>query len=205
MFKNFSDVSQQDVLEYLFLTAHLAEFAEWDNRMHLERMRRYTYILASDLDMGHEQANLISTAAILHDIGKITTPVSILKKTANLEPAEYKIAERHTLEGARLLRRSNSVIFQAAMLIAQTHHERWDGSGYPEGLREEQIPISGRLVALVDVFDALTTRRSYKKEMPPAEALNLIQKSSGILFDPKLVGIFSGKFDDVLAVLRATK
>lgn len=203
MFKNFSDLSQQDVVEFLVLSAHMAEFAEWDNRSHLERIRRYTFIIANELGIGYEQASLISLAAMLHDIGKITIPVTILKKTANLEPAEYKITERHTLEGARILRRSNASILQAATIIAQTHHERWDGSGYPEGLRDEKIPISGRIVALVDVFDALTTRRSYKKEMRPEDALELIKKSSGVLFDPKLVGIFASKFDEVLTVFRS--
>lgn len=204
MFKSFSDSNPPDVLEYLILTAHLAEYAEWDNRPHLERMRRYTYVIATALELSHEQSNLISLAAILHDVGKIAIPVTILKKTANLDPAEYEITERHTLEGARLLRRSNAAVLQTATMIAQTHHERWDGSGYPEGLRGEQIPLSGRIVALADVFDALTTRRSYKKEMPPVEALELIKRSSGILFDPWLVGIFTARFEELQAILQST-
>lgn len=203
MFKNFLDLSQQDVLDHLVLTAYLAEFAEWDNRSHLERIRRYTYILAKGMGVGHEQASLMSIAAMLHDIGKITIPVTILKKTANLEPAEYKITERHTVEGARLLHGSGSSILQAAAIIAQTHHERWDGSGYPEGLRGEEIPISGRIMALVDVFDSLTTWRPYKKEMYPDEAFELIKKSSGVLFDPKVVSILVGKIDDFSSILRS--
>ena len=203
MFKNFLDLSQQDVLDHLVLTAYLAEFAEWDNRAHLERIRRYTYILAKGMGVGHEQASLMSIAAMLHDIGKITIPVTILKKTANLEPAEYKITERHTVEGARLLHGSGSSILQAAAIIAQTHHERWDGSGYPEGLRGEEIPISGRIMALVDVFDSLTTWRPYKKEMYPDEAFELIKKSSGVLFDPKVVSILVGKIDDFSSILRS--
>jgi putative two-component system response regulator len=203
MFKNFLDLSQQDVLDHLVLTAYLAEFAEWDNRSHLERIRRYTYILAKGMGVGHEQASLMSIAAMLHDIGKITIPVTILKKTANLEPAEYKITERHTVEGARLLHGSGSSILQAAAIIAQTHHERWDGSGYPEGLRGEEIPISGRIMALVDVFDSLTTWRPYKKEMYPDEAFELVKKSSGVLFDPKVVSILVGKIDDFSSILRS--
>lgn len=203
MFKNFLDINQQDMIEHLILTAYVAEVNEWDNRPHLERIRRYAYILASDLGTGHEEASLISMACILHDVGKITIPVSILKKTANLEPAEYKITERHTLEGARMMRSSGSSLLQAGAVVAQTHHERWDGSGYPERLRGEAIPMSGRIMALIDVFDSLTTWRPYKKAMRPEEALALIKTSSGVLFDPKVVSIFVNKFDDLLAILRS--
>ena len=202
MFKNFLDLNHQDVLDHLMLTAYIAEYAEWDNHSHLERIRRYTYILASGTDVGHNEASLISIASILHDIGKITIPVSILKKTANLEPDEYKIAERHTVESSRLLSGSGSPILQTAKVIARTHHERWDGSGYPEGLKGEEIPFSGRIMALADVFDALTTRRPYKTPMQPDAACALIKESSGSLFDPKLVTIFVDRFEDFHAVLQ---
>jgi putative two-component system response regulator len=203
MFKTFLDLTQQDLVDHLVLTAYVAEVTEWDNRAHLERIRRYAYILASELGMGHEQASLISLASMLHDVGKITIPVNIMKKTANLEPAEYKITERHTLEAARMMRTSGSPILQAAAVIAQTHHERWDGSGYPEQLKGEAIPLSGRIMALIDVFDSLTTWRPYKKAMPPDQARELILTSSGVLFDPKVVAAFIAKFDDLLAVWRA--
>lgn len=202
MFKNFLDLNHQDVLDHLMLAAYIAEYAEWDNHSHLERIRRYTYILASGTEMGHNEASLVSIASILHDIGKITIPVSILKKTANLEPSEYKIAEQHTIESARLLSGSGSPILQTAKIIARTHHERWDGSGYPEGLKGEEIPLSGRIMALADVFDALTTERSYKTAMQPDAACELIKGSSGALFDPQLVSIFNDRFDDFHAVLR---
>lgn len=203
MFKSFLDLNQQDILDQLMLTAHVAEFAEWDNRAHLERIRRYTYILASGTDIGYNEANLISYASILHDIGKIAIPVSILKKTANLEPSEYKITEQHTVEGARLLSNSVSPILQTAEIIARTHHERWDGSGYPEGLRGEEIPLSGRIMALVDVFDALTTKRLYKTHVEPEAAFDLIKASSGSLFDAKLVSIFINRFEDFKTVLHS--
>lgn len=202
MFKSFLDLNQQDVLDHLMLTAYLAEYAEWDNHSHLERIRRYTYILASGTDVGHNEASLISMASILHDIGKVTIPASILKKTANLEPSEYKIAETHTVESARLLSGSASPILQTAKIMACTHHERWDGSGYPEGLKGEDIPLSGRIMALADVFDALTTKRLYKTPMQPDAAYDLIKASSGSLFDPKLVSIFIDKFEEFQAVLR---
>ena len=205
MFKGFLELSQQDVLDHLMLTAKIAELAEWDNHSHLERITRYTYFLTSAADLGHDEANLISLASILHDVGKIAIPASILKKTANLDPDEYKIAEQHTLEGFRLLDGSTFPIFQAGAVIARTHHERWNGSGYPAGLKGEEIPFSGRVVALADVFDALSTRRPYKTEIHPDEALKLIRKSSGSLFDPKLVSVFVDRFEEIKAVLGAQK
>lgn len=202
MFKSFTELTQQDVLDHLMLTAYIAEFAEWDNRTHLKRVRRYTYILASGINLEYSEANLIATASILHDIGKLTIPISILKKTANLEPAEYKITEQHTKEGARLLSGSGSPILQTGEIIARTHHERWDGSGYPEGLKGEAIPLSGRIMALADVFDALTTKRPYKTHLQPEAAFDLIRKSSKSLFDPKLISVFADKFDDFNSVLQ---
>jgi putative two-component system response regulator len=202
MFKSFLDLNQQDILDHLFLTAHLAEYVEWNNRAHLERVRRYAYILAAGVGLSHNEANLISIASILHDIGKITIPSAILKKTANLTPEEYKFTEQHTLEGSRLLGDSGSPILQTAEIIARAHHERWDGSGYPEGLRGEAIPLSGRIMALADVFDALTTHRPYKMQMQPEAALTLIKESSDSLFDPKLVSVFADKFEDFKVVLR---
>jgi putative two-component system response regulator len=202
MFKTFLDLTQQDVIAHLKLTAVIAEFTEWDNHTHLERIRRYTYNLASGIEIAHNEALLISTAAILHDVGKITIPASILKKTANLDPDEYKITEGHTTEGARLLSGSESPIFQTGEIIARTHHERWDGSGYPDGLKENAIPLSGRIVALADVFDALTTQRPYKTPKQPDAALALIKASSGSLFDPQLVSLFVDRFDEFLSVFH---
>jgi len=202
MFKNIFEFDQQEIQDHITLTAYIAEIKEWDNRSHLERIRRYTTLLATNLNLPSNETKLFSIAAQLHDVGKILIPDTILKKTDNLEPHEYEIAERHTLEGAKLLRGSNSVILQTAEIIALTHHERWDGSGYPRGLKGEEIPLSGRICALADVFDALTTKRPYKSEVTPFKALELIKDASGTLFDPTLVKIFEGHFDDVLSIKR---
>jgi len=204
MFRSFPAPSQQELHEHVMLTAYVAEFAEWDNRAHLERIRRYSSILARESELEQDEAGLISSASVLHDIGKIALPATLLKKTANLTPDEYRIAEKHTVEGGRLLSGSSSPLLQAAGIISRTHHERWDGSGYPEGLRGNAIPLSGRIMALADVFDALTTKRPYKAAIQPEAAFELIKSSSGTLFDPALVSIFVEKLEDFRNVLRIT-
>jgi putative two-component system response regulator len=200
VFKNLTGLSQQDLLDHLTLAAYLAELAEWDNRAHLERIRRYSYLLADGTDLDRIWADLVSAACMLHDIGKITLPVTILSKTASLEPAEYKIAERHTVEGARILRGSGSPILQMAETIALRHHERWDGGGYPDGLGGDAIPLSARIMALADVYDALATKRPYKPAIAPEAAFDLVKTSSGTLFDPKLVSVFVERYRDFSAV-----
>lgn len=206
MFKNIFEFNQQDLQDHIVLTAYIAEIKEWDNRAHLERIRRYTALLATGMNLPENEVRLFSIAAQLHDIGKIYIPDSILKKTDNLDDREWEISERHTLEGAKLLRSAtSSVVLKTAEIIALTHHERWDGSGYPRGLRGEQIPLSGRICALADVFDALTTPRPYKKEIPPLDALQLIKDASGSLFDPQLVNVFESRFDDVITIMHSVK
>jgi putative two-component system response regulator len=202
MSKNLAGLRQQDLLEHVLVTAYIAELVEWDNRAHLDRVRRYTYMLADETGFAQEEAELVSIACMLHDVGKVTQPESILKKTTSLEPEEYRIAERHTEAGARILKGSGSPILEAAETIALTHHERWDGSGYPSQLKGTQIPLTGHIMAVADVFDALTTKRSYKTEIAPEAALELIKTSSGTLFDPKLVSAFAKRFQDFKAVLQ---
>ncbi|MFH1186008.1 MAG: HD domain-containing phosphohydrolase [Chloroflexota bacterium] len=204
MFKSFPAPSQQELLEQVILTAYVAEFTEWDNHAHVERIRRYTHILARETGLEHDEASLLSSASMLHDVGKIALPAPLLQKTAKLTPDEYRIAEQHTVEGHRLLAGSGSPLLQAAEIICRTHHERWDGSGFPEGLRGEAIPLSGRIVALADVFDALTTKRAYKTAIKLEAAFELIKSSSGTLFDPLLVSIFVERFEDFSSVLRMT-
>lgn len=205
VFGNRDDVTQKSLLEHVALTAYVAELAEWDNRAHTERIRRYASALAIGCGIDRSDAELLSLACMLHDIGKSTLPAAILQKTARLKPDEYKVAERHAEEGARMLEGSGSPILQAAEIIALTHHERWDGSGYPRGRKGEEIPLSGRIMALADVFDALTTKRSYKAVVEPEAALDLIQGWSQELFDPNLVAVFTEHFREFNAILRHGK
>lgn len=190
--------SSKDSLDFIFRMAYIAEIKEWDNRSHLERIRRYCYLIASELEMTQQDIETISTAGMLHDIGKVQTPENLLSKQGEFTKAEWEVMEAHAVNGANILAGASSPILQAAEIIAYTHHERWDGSGYPRGLRGEEIPMTGRIVALADVYDALTTARPYKEAIDTREGLKIIQDSSGILFDPRLVDIFTKKFNDIL-------
>jgi putative two-component system response regulator len=140
---------------------------------------------------------LIQRAATMHDLGKIGIPDDILLKRGTLTPEEFDVMKTHTLIGAGILSGGYSDLTRMAELIATTHHERWDGSGYPQGLEGEAIPIAGRIVALADAFDALTHKRPYKKPWTVKEAVAEVQRQAGKQFDPKIVEAFSG--------LQATK
>ena len=201
MFKNRSEQKYQELNESLVRLAYIAEMKEWDNHQHLERMRSYCQVLASAMGLSHDEALIVSIASQLHDVGKVLTPLELLERTGNYQPDEWQIMERHTTDGARLLESSSSIVLQTGSIIALTHHERWDGSGYPRQLKGEEIPLSGRICALADVFDALTTKRAYKEVVSDEEALTLIKESAGVLFDPQMVKIFESQF----LVIRKTK
>src|SRR5207249_10760665 len=146
--------------------------------------------LAYGLGLLDHRVELIERAAPLHDVGKIGIPDSILLKPDRLTKAEFDVMKTHTIIGARILSGGRSELIKTAQLIAVTHHERWDGTGYPRGLKEDAIPIEGRIVALADVFDALTHVRPYKKAWPFEEAVAEINIQSGKQFDPQVVEAF---------------
>jgi putative two-component system response regulator len=133
-------------------------------------------------------------------VGKANTPEVLTKKAGNYEDFEWLIIKRHTLDGARILEGSRSAYLTMAEAIARTHHERWDGSGYPNRLEGETIPLGGRICAIADVFDALTTSRSYKQTVGIDEAFRLIVASGGKLFDPKLVKVFESRYHEIIRI-----
>jgi putative two-component system response regulator len=135
---------------------------------------------------------MIAQASAMHDVGKIAIPDEILRKPGPLDPRERAIIEGHTTVGAQLLSGSRSGLVRRAEQIARTHHERWDGTGYPARLAGEDIPLAGRICALCDVFDALISDRPYKRAWPVADALAEIAEQSGRHFDPRLVELFLG-------------
>jgi putative two-component system response regulator len=198
--QNYTDYKGKELLDALRRMAALSEYREGDVSRHLELVQRYCLILAQGLGLPAAEAEVISHASMLHDVGKVGLPDSILLKHGDLTPYEWDVMKRHTLLGAEILRGSPSLYFQTGEVIALTHHERWDGSGYPKGLRGDQIPLSGRICALADVFDALTTPRAYKQEMSVALAAELIRDSSGQLFDPQAVRVFVNEIDTIAKI-----
>ncbi len=202
MFRTQFDNISKDVIELITRMAYLAEIKEWDNRSHLERIRKYVSIILSGLDMLQQDLDIIANASMLHDIGKAQLPEILLSKSGQFDRDEWKIIESHTLKGAEMLAGSSVPILQVAESISRSHHERWDGSGYPFGLKGKEIPLPGRIVALADIFDALTTQRSYKESVEYSIGLEMIKDSSGKLLDPELVQIFSSKFTEILRSIK---
>ena len=193
-----TEVADRELLDVIRRMAYLAEFRKPNVSNHLERIRGYSHVIARGFGLSAEEVLVISYASQLHDVGLIGVPEAVISKSGELTSYEWELIKHHPVTGAEILRGSPSVIMQAGETIALTHHERWDGSGYPNGLRSENIPLSGRICALADVFDALTTKRAYKTEVGVEDALTLIQEASGQLFDPSLVKIFRDNFADIL-------
>lgn len=197
MLMHFPEAVSRETVDLVKRMAWMAEYRDPGTSNHLERVRGYVNIMALGLGLSAHEAEMISVAAMLHDIGKVGLPDSLLHRMGNMTPAELEATKKHTTVGFEILHVSPTTVLQAAAPICMSHHERWDGSGYPQGLRHDQIPMGARMAGLADVFDALTTPRAYKKEISPAEARDMIRDTSGQLFDPDLVLIFVDKFDSL--------
>ncbi|GAA6135825.1 two-component system response regulator [Oceaniserpentilla sp. 4NH20-0058] len=177
-------------LEIIERLGRAAEFKDNETGLHVIRMSHYSRIIASQMDFDDEWVDLIFHAAPMHDVGKIGIPEAILCKPGGLDNEEWQTMKSHPEIGADIIGDHDDKLLQTAREIALTHHEKWDGSGYPNGLKEGDIPLSGRIIAVADVFDALTTKRPYKEAWPVEKALSLIKESSGQHFDPHIVEIF---------------
>jgi PAS domain S-box-containing protein len=167
-----------------------AEYRDDDTFQHTQRVGQTSAEIATRLELGWEQIMLLREAAPLHDVGKIAIPDCILLKPGKLTAQEFEVMKTHAALGARLLDGSGSPVLQMATIIAASHHERWDGSGYPKGLAGEDIPLVGRVVAVADVFDALTHDRPYKSAWPVEQAIDEIRRGAGSQFDPRVVAAF---------------
>lgn len=178
---------EQAQLEILHRLSRAADFRDDDTMQHTERVGRLSAALAEELGMDTEEVELLRLAAPLHDLGKIAVPDSILLKGGGLSDDEFSVVKTHTDIGARLLSGSTHPLLQMAEEIARTHHEQWDGTGYLHGLNGESIPLVSRIVAVADVFDALTHARIYKKSWPLVEVLDEMQRQKGRQFDPAVV------------------
>jgi two-component system response regulator RpfG len=186
--------------ETLMLLARAGEFRDEDTGYHLVRMARYSCLIGGALGLTQEEAETVELAAPLHDIGKIGIPDHILLKAGRLDEAEWQLMRQHAVLGHEILKGSASKYVRMGALIALGHHEKYDGSGYPNGLVGDHIPLSARIVAVADVYDALTSIRPYKKAWPCDEAVAQLQSQRGLHFDPRVVDAFLGVRDEVMRV-----
>ena len=177
-----------------------AEFRDDETASHILRMSHYCELLARNAGVGVERADLIRVASLLHDVGKIGIPDMVLQKPGRITTEERVIMQQHSAMGHRILAGSKSELLRVAAQIAWTHHERVDGSGYPLGLVAEAIPFEGRVAAIADVFDALTSDRSYKKAFPLDRALEIMGEGRDSHFDAKLLGVFLDSMDEVIEI-----
>jgi len=176
--------------DIIALLSEITEFKSAETSSHVTRIKEYTFILAKLYGLFNEEAKVIAKMSLLHDIGKICTPEDILSKPAKLTDSEFETMKLHTTDGERLLKKafkSHPKMGNIATEIALYHHENWDGSGYPSGLSGKDIPVHARLVAIVDVFDALMNKRVYKTAWDIDDVLKFLEDNSGIKFEPKLV------------------
>jgi putative two-component system response regulator len=185
-----TDELQRTRLQVVQRLGMAAEYRDEETGNHILRMSHTCALLARAIGWSEEGADLILNASPMHDIGKIGIPDAIMLKPGKLEPHEWEIMKTHAAIGGKLLEGDNSILMHMAREIAFTHHEKWDGSGYPNGLAGEAIPQAGRIAALADVFDALTSVRPYKKAWTVEAAVDLIKANRGKHFDPDLVDVF---------------
>lgn len=181
--------------------ARVGEYRDSDTGEHVQRMARYCWIIADELGFDKEQCRFLSLAAQMHDIGKVGIPDDVLRKKGPLTQDEFEVIKRHTLIGQAMLKNSRSPLLRLAEIISVTHHERWDGSGYPFGLEGEIIPIAGRIAAVADVFDAVTSTRCYKGAWSSADARAELLSGRGSLFDPACVDAMLRRWDEVVDVI----
>lgn len=190
------DNSRLEIIQRLGLAA---EYKDNETGNHVLRMSKYSQLLAIQIGFSDKDAEMILSASPMHDIGKIGIPDDVLLKPGKLDDEEWEIMQEHVKIGDRILSGGVSPLLDMARIIALTHHEKWDGSGYPSGLSGKDIPIEGRICAICDVFDALTSERPYKKAWPIDKAVDLIISKSGKHFDPQLVEAFEKVLPDILA------
>ncbi len=189
--------SRQETVDRLSLAIELhdAETGE-----HITRMAAVAAFLGERLGLDRERVTLLRTAAPMHDVGKVATPDAILRKRGALNEDERRVMEEHTLVGREILSGSKSELLQLAATIAHTHHERWDGEGYPSGLAGEEIPLEGRIVAVADVFDAMLSDRCYRPALSVRETAETIAAESGTHFDPGVAAALLDNLDQALAL-----
>src|SRR3954452_4534587 len=187
-------------MEIIKRLGRAGEFRDNETGMHVIRVAHYCRLLGEAVRMNEEDVALLFHAAPMHDIGKIGIRDDVLLKPGKLDDAEIKVMRKHVPFGAEIIGEHGDALLSMARLIALTHHEKWDGTGYHRGLKGEAIPLVGRITAIADVFDALTSVRPYKKAWPVQDAVTLIKREAGTSFDPELVKVFVEILPQILAM-----
>jgi len=198
--KNLSIEIEETQRDLMYKLAEAVESRSKETGFHIQRVSHYSKLLASLAGLSKKDCETIFISSSLHDIGKISIPDSILLKPGKLTKEEWEIMKTHAQTGYNILSNSNRPLLRAAAIIAKDHHEHYDGNGYPLGLKEEDISIFGRIVSIVDVFDALATTRAYKKAWELEDILKLLEDGSGKQFDPKLIKLFFDNLDKFLEI-----
>ena len=186
--------------ETIVRLSRAAEFRDPETGGHIQRMAHYSWLIAKRMDLSPHDQQLILESAPMHDVGKVGIPDHILLKPGKLLPEEFEIMKGHAEKGYQILAGSNSPLLQKGAEIARSHHEKFDGSGYPQGLKGTDIPLSGRIVAVADVFDALTSERPYKAAWSVEDSVAYLTDQKGRHFDPQCVGAFLNHFEEVLDI-----
>jgi len=186
--------------ETVFRLSKAAEYRDPETGAHILRMAHFSMLIAREMGLSVEDQNLLLEAAPMHDIGKVGIPDNILLKPGRLNDSEFEIMKHHAVYGYELLKGSASKVLQAGAEIARGHHEKFDGTGYPKGLKGEEIPIFSRIVAVADVFDALTSERPYKGAWTIEAAVDYVNNGAGSHFDPRCVRAFLNAWEDVMNI-----
>jgi putative two-component system response regulator len=180
-----------------------SSFRDEETGAHIRRTGLFSEALARTIGWSNSECDLLRMAAPMHDLGKIGIPDAVLRKPGRLTAEEFEVMKRHTTIGARMLEGSSSPVLQLAREVALSHHERWDGTGYPHGTGGESISEAARIVAVVDVYDALTHHRVYRPALPEAEVLEIMHDGAGTHFDPALLAVFLTILDQIRAIADA--
>ena len=191
---------EQSRIDLIRRLGRAAEYRDNETGMHVIRMSQTTRLLARAAGLPDAQTELLFLAAPMHDVGKIGIPDGILLKPGKLDAEEWAVMKTHTLIGAEIIGEQDSPLLEMARLVALTHHEKWDGSGYPYGLAGTAIPLEGRIVSIADVYDALTSVRPYKRAWSSEEAIAYLREEAGRSFDPSLVALFIDLLPQILEV-----
>ncbi|MDI6755162.1 MAG: GAF domain-containing protein [Thermodesulfobacteriota bacterium] len=192
-----TDDLKQAHLDTIFRLGVAAEYRDRETANHIKRMSQYCVLIAENLGWSGEEVDMILRSSLMHDVGKLGIPDSILQKPGRLTPEERRIMEYHTIIGGNIMKGSKAAVVKQSRIVAITHHEKFDGTGYTRGLKGEEIPVAGRITILADIFDALSSKRVYKEALAEDEVLRILREGRGSFFDPKILDIFLDNLESV--------